>query len=69
LSSFENLSENARQTIKKNELEGIEESPSTNEIAERVFRMANEQLTHCKSIEILEKRMIWYFNNPEARLN
>ena len=69
LSSYPYLSENSLSTINKNELEGEDLNPWTNEIAERVFRMVNEKYMHCKSFAALEDEMILYFNDKNARLN
>ena len=55
--------------IDTNEVEGLDELPFTNELAERGFRMTNEKLQHAKTVESLEKMMIAYFNDPDARLN
>lgn len=41
----------------------------TNETAERVFRMVEEKISHCKSVVKLEKVMIKYFNDKTTRLN
>ena len=53
----------------KNELEGEEENPWTNEIAQKVFRLVNEKIDHCKSFDSLEKEMILCFNDDNTRLN
>ena len=55
--------------VDTNEVEGLDELPFTNELAERVIRMTNEKLQHVKTVESFQKMMIAYFNNPDARLN
>ena len=44
-------------------------NPSTNEVAECVFRLINDNNHHNKSVETLEKQVTSYFNDPSARLN
>ena len=69
LKHYRNICENAVRTIERNEMEGIDNEAPNNELCERVFRMANEKITHCKSVKKLEKVMIKYFNEKSARLN
>jgi len=66
---FSNLSDSTLQNIAKSDLEGVNISPPTNELAERVLRMVNEKICNCKSVKSLENHMNAYFNDSEARLN
>ena len=43
------LSHSSFETIRRNELEGKDIDPFTNELAEQVFRLVDEKLKHCKS--------------------
>ena len=43
------ISEMGISTIDKNQMHGKEIEPPNNELVERVFRMASEKLSHCKS--------------------
>jgi len=66
---YPNLSLSSLVTMERNELEGVDFCPATNELAERVFRLINEKIVHSKSIQKLEKQMLAYFNDSAARLN
>jgi len=50
-------------------MNGKETLPPNNELVERVFRMAAEKLSHCKSFPTFRKNVIDYVNDGDARLN
>ena len=53
--------------IDKNQMVGKEIEPPNNELVERVFRMASEKLSHCKSMMAFRRNIIDYFNEKDAR--
>ena len=55
--------------IEKYDFIDEENVPPTNEIVERVFRMAQEKILHCKSISMLQTHLKSYFNDTSNRLN
>lgn len=64
-----NLCQKSRNVITRNIVNYDDPNPVTSEIAERVFRMTEEKIIHCKSMETLELEMIKYFNDSSQRLN
>ena len=63
------ICEKSKNVIKRNITNYVDSNPLTNELSERIFRMANEKIPHCKSMITLEQTLIQYFNDPSARLN
>ena len=69
LKAYPSLCESALAAIERNKLDGDDVNCFTNELAERVFRMVQEKLSHNKSFSQLEQNVITYFNDDSARLN
>lgn len=68
-SNLRTLSEKSRNILDKFNLkEKMEYQPPTNELAERVFRMAEEKIPRCSNIQNLRDAMIRYVN-VTAKLN
>lgn len=58
-----NLSKSANNVLEKNRLiNKVEMDAPTNEFAERIFRMANEKISRCHSVESLRNALIRYVN-------
>ena len=59
-----NLGETAKNVLLKHGLiNKIENKPPTNEFAERVFRLVNEKISRCNSVQTLRNAVIRYVNN------
>ena len=68
-SKLTDLSDAARNVLLKHGLiNRVENKPPTNEFAERVFRLANEKICRCSSVETLRNALIRYVNDT-AKLN
>lgn len=68
-SKFETLCEKSITIVKKYGLiNKVENKPYTNERAERIFRLANEKIPRCKTVEDLRNSLIRYVNNT-TKLN
>lgn len=63
------ICQKSRNVIIRNVSNYKDDNPLTNELAERVFRMAMEKTEHYKSMDKLESAMIYYFNNKSTRMS